>query len=291
MFAAYTPAGEDTLLTTLLGFGLLLLFSGTLLALHVRRWRERGIAPRLRRAAGRLHDGIASRPPPGAQVSPAAPPTGRTPHAGADDESGGATGPQSTTMSGASACAPGPPALPGVRHSPETLEPLGGRLDRSRRLAVCDARVAEVLARLPRDRWLVERYVLIKGNRIPFVVVGETGVFTIWPLDRVAGYQDLALFDELAGAVQRELPGYTGTVQAGACQALDPSKQPQWTYSPEKRAGGWMMGLDWLIAWLEHFGTEHGLAVKDVERLDELAGPRWERRPRSVRVPARPPIG
>ena len=36
-------------------------------------------------------------------------------------------------------------------------------------------------------------------------------------------------------------------------------------------------GADWLIPWLEHFGTENGLGVKDLEQLRELAGPRWGR--------------
>ena len=45
---------------------------------------------------------------------------------------------------------------------------------------------------------------------------------------------------------------------------------------PGSRArGSW--GSSWLIPWLEHFGTENGLGVKDVERLRELAGPRWGR--------------
>jgi hypothetical protein len=35
------------------------------------------------------------------------------------------------------------------------------------------------------------------------------------------------------------------------------------------------MRLNWVIRWLEHFDPEHGLGVKDIERLRELAGPRW----------------
>ena len=37
------------------------------------------------------------------------------------------------------------------------------------------------------------------------------------------------------------------------------------------------MGLNWVIPWLLHFGPEHGLGVKDIERLRDLAGPRWGR--------------
>jgi hypothetical protein len=37
------------------------------------------------------------------------------------------------------------------------------------------------------------------------------------------------------------------------------------------------MGVEWLLRWLEHFGPENGIGVKDLERLRELAGPRWGR--------------
>jgi hypothetical protein len=43
-----------------------------------------------------------------------------------------------------------------------------------------------------------------------------------------------------------------------------------------------MMGLESLIAWIEHFGTDHGLGVTDLNRLRQLAKPK----PRPVaRVP------
>jgi hypothetical protein len=49
------------------------------------------------------------------------------------------------------------------------------------------------------------------------------------------------------------------------------------------------MGLDWVIAWLEHFGPDHGLSVEDVERFNALAGPHWDR-PVARGVPAIPDI-
>ena len=75
-----------------------------------------------------------------------------------------------------------PPANAGARYSPETLELLGQHLDNSRRLAVVEDRLAPVVSALPRDRWLVERYVLFAGHRIPFLILGETGVFALWAL-------------------------------------------------------------------------------------------------------------
>ena len=64
-----------------------------------------------------------------------------------------------------------------VRLSRASLECLGRTLDESRRLHVAENRVAEELAALPEDSWLVERDVHIGVRRIPFLVIGATGVF------------------------------------------------------------------------------------------------------------------
>jgi hypothetical protein len=49
MLAAQAASAEDSLLATVLGFGLLALFIAVLVAARVLRWRRRGFAPRLRR--------------------------------------------------------------------------------------------------------------------------------------------------------------------------------------------------------------------------------------------------
>ena len=51
------------------------------------------------------------------------------------------------------------------------------------------------------------------------------------------------------------------------------------------------MGLDWLIPWIEHFGTEDGFGVSDAGRFDALAGPHWTRRVTGVPLPSRPASG
>ena len=126
---------------------------------------------------------------------------------------------------------------------------------------------------LPRDRWLVERYVMIGGRRIPFLILGETGVFTLWPRDSQPPWDDLQFASNVASIVKANLPGYTGPVQPGICQALGPDVKPRWWYRAELGAGGWVMGLDSLIPWLHHFGPEHGIGVKDIERFRDLAAP------------------
>ena len=167
-----------------------------------------------------------------------------------------------------------PPAIPGPRYSPETLELLGRHLDNSRRLAVLEDRVAPILDRLPPDRWLVDRYVLLGGHRIPFLILGETGVFALWTLGGRPEWREIPMIAETADRVKLALPGYTGDVRAGVCRALAPDVKPRW-WCRAGELGAWVMGLNWVIPWLEHFGPEHGLGAKDVERLRQMAGPHW----------------
>jgi hypothetical protein len=274
MLAAQTLASEDSIATTLLGFGMLAVFCGVLLALHIRRWRRRGVAPRLRRMLSRLRTSIAP---------VASPATADRPAAGATSAPVPPTA-QPVTNTPAS----GPPA---ARHSPETLEPLAERVDRSRRLAIFEDRVAAVLARLPRDHWTIDRYVLIGGARIPFLVLGPTGVFTIWPVDGAHGHTDPSLFNGYADVIKRLLPGYTGAIGVAITQAPHPDAKPEWSYSVPANAGVWVVGANWLIWWLEHFKGGHALGAEDVRRFNELAGPHWERRAKGARVPAEPRYG
>ena len=173
------------------------------------------------------------------------------------------------------AIAAGRLSLPGPRCSPETLEPLARSLDTSHRLAIAEARVAETLGTLPSDRWLLERYALIAGHRIPFLVLGETGVFVICALTGPPAWDELRLPAQVAEQhVMPTLPGYTGPMRVGLCRALATSAiEPRWWCRPGE-PGAWMMGLESLIGWIEHFGTDHGLGITDLKRLRELATPK-----------------
>ena len=175
-----------------------------------------------------------------------------------------------------------PPAIRGTRLSPETLEPLGEDLDAARLLGIAEARVAKALEVLPRDRWYVERYVYINPHRIPFVVVGETGVFALWGYAGPPRWDELRLPGEVAAHVKARLPGYAWDVKAGVCRTLANHEiKPRWWCRPGE-PGAWVMGREWLIPWIEHFGPEHGLGVKDIERLRALANPRRDSPPPRV---------
>ena len=169
-----------------------------------------------------------------------------------------------------------PPANPGARCSPETFELLGQHLDGSRRMAVVEDRLAPVLDALPPDRWLVERYVLFAGHRIPFLLLGETGVFALWALGGQPRWSDIPVVGRVADDMKSALPGYTGTVAVGICRSLSPDVKARWWCRSGER-GAWVMGLNSVIPWLEHFGPEHGLGVEDIQRVRELAGPHWGR--------------
>ena len=176
----------------------------------------------------------------------------------------------------------------GARQPVETLEPLAQQVDHTRRLAVAEDRVGNVLGALSRDRWMVERYVLICGRRVPFLILGETGVFVLWALSSPAQWRDPAFVHEVASDVNDRLPGYRGPVRGGICRAFAPAIKPRW-WCRAGEPGAWVMGLDWVIPWLEHFGTDHGLGVKDVERFHALAGPHWNR-PVAPGVPGLPEL-
>ena len=264
-------AHVDRLPANLLGWGVLALLIAAAVALHMRRSRRRLGRPRGRRLLQPFRRGIAA--PPTTSV------LGATdgPRSAAEPPAGVSLLVDGSRADAASSATARPPALTHARYSRETFELLAQNVDQSRRLALTEARVQEILSTLPRDRWLVERYVLRAGHRVPFLILGETGVFTLWTLFGPPQWIDLPLVNSVAEDVKDRLRGYPGPVRAGMCRALEPAITPRWWYRAETQAGCWVMGLNWVIPWLEHFDNHHGLGAKDIERFDTLAGPHWGR--------------
>jgi hypothetical protein len=266
MSVAATSAGGHSTLDVLIGAVVVIwALAGAGLVLGWV-WRH-AVKGGIRRRRATQSDGLA-----GAQTTAPAAAANPRPEPAAPPQPSAADPPSASAQAHAPSVPP--PAIPGARLSPEQLEPLGQDMDNARRLAACEARVAPVLEALPADRWLVERYVLLAGHRIPFLILGETGVFVLWAIPGLPQWRELAFPDEIARRVERDLPGYGGEVQPGVCQTSKPDMQPRWWCRPGE-PGAWVMGPDWLIPWLEHFGPANGLGVKDIERLRELAGPRW----------------
>jgi hypothetical protein len=166
-----------------------------------------------------------------------------------------------------------------ARLRPGTLAPLARALDKGRRLGAAEARIASELAALPDGFWLVERNVGVDGRRIPFLVIGATGVFLICASDGAWTLDDLHVMSELGDQVGKRMPGYDGEPHAAVCLAFDGMKPRTWFGGEELRGhGGWVLGVDWLHSWIFGFGPEHGLRNGDVRALNEASGPFWDRR-------------
>src|SRR5205823_194077 len=134
------------------------------------------------------------------------------------------------------------------------------------------------------------RHVALGGHRIPFLIAGETGVFVLWAVDRGPGWDDLAYVNDAAALIKLLLPGYRGDVQPGLCRAFQPTN-PRWWYRPGSTGGAWVLGVNSLQHWLAHFGTQHGLSPADLRRLNQLAGPHWQRRSTGRSLPPTPNVG
>jgi hypothetical protein len=253
--AIETIADSDGALATILGIAVMLVFAGVVVRAILRR-----TCPSLRSRRDR-------RPVP--EQAPAAP-------------------------------EPTPAEQPKAAHSsegekprlaPETIEPFAQTVEYTRRLRAAEARVNAELHALPSDAWFIEQYVLVDAHRVPFVVAGSTGVFVLCATDGGWGPSDLYVLSGLAGTVQEQLPGYDGRVEVVMCLAFDEMKPRAW-YGGEryKGRGGWVLGIDSLLDWLLNFDTGDGLSRADVHRLQQAAGPFWDRRS-TARLPTTPNFG
>lgn len=287
MLGAHITASEGSALTELVALAIVAASCALIVAMLLRTRRGHGLASRLRELlvqsatdATQASSGPPTDITPPSRLAPAGEAAGLAVTVpGAAAHSARAQRRRSPSSAPRSASPAGSQAqeLGGPRYAPDTFELLAQNLDHTRRLAVAEARVEEVLATLPQDRWVVQRFALVKGYRIPFVVLGEFGVFAVWALSGAPQWQDPAFMQKIAKIIKGRLPSYSGPVQAGMCRAFDPDIRPRFWYRAGAPAGGWMMGLDWLIVWMEHFGREHGLGVEDIAQLRSLAGPNWPR--------------
>lgn len=172
-------------------------------------------------------------------------------------------------------------------HQPPALAAVAGLadvLDRSRRLGAAEERVARELAGA--DGWVIERYVLVGTQRIPFVAVGPGGLFALCATDGAWTLYDLDVLSCLGEQLRERLPGYRGRVEAVVCLAFDDAEPRAWYGGAEHGGrGGWVLGVAQLRSWLDGWDPERGLAADDVSRIACAAGPHWRRRS-TPRLPA-----
>ena len=279
--AAHTAGGHSTL-DVLIGIAVLIwalagaaVLAGwlTRFARRQRRSRRpslrgalRARVPRLQAKAAGAHD-----------LAPTATATTKAPSRGVPSKAAAESSASTATRAAPTAAETPAGVIAAARISPETLEPLSQRVDNSRRLAVARARLGDVLTALPGDRWFVEQNVVFAAHPIPFLILGETGVFALWGAPGPLQWRDLPFYSEMAANIKMALPGYAGPVNAGICRAFEPEIAPRWWCRSGEPDGAWVMGSDWVIRWLQHFGPERGLGATDIERLRAMAGPHWGR--------------
>lgn len=307
MLAASEPiAGADPPLNIVLGVGVLLLFAGILIrALAAQRRNLVGVSPlrallremtsHATSAAQHLRAPSAAPDHPGAETRPAQarPNTSRPPDPAAAPRVEAPDRQASFDVGNAQS----PPRTPEVpepeltRLSLTSVGRLGRTLDESRRLHAAEESVAGDLAALPEGFWLVERDVRLGVRRLPFLVMGASGIFAICATDGAWTLHDLHVLSELGDDVRLLLPDFDGSVHAAVCLAFDEMKPRAWFGGEGERGrGGWVLGLDWLRRWMFNFGPEHGLRNGDIRRLDEASGPFWDRRS-TARLPVTRNVG
>src|SRR3954454_14910576 len=122
-----------------------------------------------------------------------------------------------------SAVGAGPGVEPGALVA---ISRLAEVLDRSRRLVAAEERVARELACA--DGWVIERYVLVGTHRVPFVLIGPSGIFAVCATDGAWTLYDLEVLSRLGDELRDRLPGYQGRVEAVVCLAFDQADPRAW---------------------------------------------------------------
>jgi hypothetical protein len=162
------------------------------------------------------------------------------------------------------------PRIPGSRLPADTFSPIATRLQASREMLRAESLIEQTLQTLPVDRWEWQRQVLLDGHVLPFLIFGETGVFAVWGAIGPVLWEEPARIRARAAYLEQLLPDYPGEVHVAFCRALHHGDlQPRW-WSHERGVGAWVMGLSSLTEWLQHFGTDNGVGVGDLNRLREL---------------------
>ena len=163
------------------------------------------------------------------------------------------------------------PALPSPRRLRSgMLEPLCRYVDFRRRLGLAASELERRLTALPQDRWRIEPYPLTGERGNTLLVLGETGVFVISATYAPGHWDDVVAVSSLARKIELLLPGYPGQVRPAICHPFSTQPARVWHRADDRGewVGAWLVGGDSVIEWLEHFGTEHGVGLGDLERFD-----------------------
>ena len=98
-------------------------------------------------------------------------------------------------------------------------------------------------ATLPPDRWLVERYVMFAGHRVPFLILGETGVFALWAVGGQPRWSDIPAIGADGGR-SKEGPAGLHRQRADGHMPVACSRRRATLVVPARRAGHLGDGLE-----------------------------------------------
>ena len=82
----------------------------------------------------------------------------------------------------------------------------------------------------------------------------------------------------LQGAAGELLPGYAGDVHAGVCMVSTHGPRTWHSGLDVEGHGGWVLGLDWLMRWLDSFELRARARHRRHRRPGTAASPVWRRR-------------
>jgi len=140
------------------------------------------------------------------------------------------------------------------------------------------------LRRLDSGRWHFERDVSIASASIPFLLLGETGVFL---LQASRGYwtnHDITEMCCAASTLRRALPGYPDPVNCGIVM-LEELIDHRQHFACSGEGPCWIVAGELLVEWL--YGFDHrGLSRADIEYFREWASSSRLAEPRRLFIPA-----
>jgi hypothetical protein len=127
-----------------------------------------------------------------------------------------------------------------------------------------DDATARILETLDPREWLIERYVPVAGRVAPFLVLGSSGAFVVWPVGDPWSLSAVEVLSTITdGFNRRFFPQYGGQVRGILC--LPGSELPAQWFDQEGREA-WATGRGQLIALLRHF-SDPGFSAGDIAWL------------------------
>ena len=133
----------------------------------------------------------------------------------------------------------------------------------------------QVLATLPSDRWYVQRFALVAGHRIPFLVLGEYGVFALWAIGWRPQWTDPAFVSDIASNLKHRLPSPLPHQSVVPHQGVVPHPLNRRAAVMRKVVLAYSGGLDTsvIVKWLrETYDAEIVTFAADIGQEEELRG-------------------